>query len=140
MVDFGYVSSRIIWIKFKFSNVKVCVVVGYGSNEEGEEGDRFWNDMDMNLDSVGNGYRLCILGDLNGWIGDRARTGITGAFGVPGENENGRTVVEKGYCVWVTYFKHRGLHKYTRVARGQDGAGVKSMIDLDLVLVMRDIL
>ena len=41
------------------------------------------NDMDRTLDSVGNRYRLCILGDLNGWIGDRTRAGITGAFGVP---------------------------------------------------------
>ena len=34
------------------------------------------NDMDMTLDSLGNGYRLCILGDLNVWIGDRTRAGI----------------------------------------------------------------
>ena len=48
------------------SRVKVCVVVGYGPNErDGEERDRFWNDMDRTLDSVGNGYRLCILRDLN---------------------------------------------------------------------------
>ena len=34
------VSSRILWIKFKFSRVKVCVVVGYGPNEDdGEERD-----------------------------------------------------------------------------------------------------
>ena len=45
------------------------------------------------LDSVGNGYRLCILGNLNGWLGDRTRTGITIAFGVSGENDNGRRVV-----------------------------------------------
>ena len=61
------------------------------------------------------------LGDLNGWIGDRTRAGITGAFGVPGENDNGKRVVEfcaeRGPCVGNTYFKHRGLHKYTRVAR-----------------------
>ena len=50
--------------------------------------------MDRTLDRVGNGYRLCILGDLNGWIEDRKRAGITGAFGVPGENDNGRRVVE----------------------------------------------
>ena len=37
------------------------------------------------LDNVGNGYRLCILKDLKGWIGDKTRAGITGAFGVPGE-------------------------------------------------------
>ena len=27
VIDFGYVSSRILWVKFKFSMVKVCVVV-----------------------------------------------------------------------------------------------------------------
>ena len=36
------------------------------------------------------------------------------------------------------YFKHRSLHKYTRVARGLDGVEIKSIIDL--VLVKRDIL
>ena len=72
--------------------------------------------MNRTLDSVGNGYRLYTLGDLNGWIGDRTRAGITSAFGVPGENDNGRRVVEfcakKGLCVGNTYFKHRSLHKY----------------------------
>ena len=41
LVDFGCVSSRILWIKFKFSRVKVCVVFGYGPSEgDGEERDR----------------------------------------------------------------------------------------------------
>ena len=84
----------------------------------------FWNDMDRTLDSIGNGYRLFILEDLNGWIGDRTRSGMTGSFRVPGENDNGRRVVE--FCVeWGlymanTYFKHRSVHKYTRLARGRD--------------------
>ena len=102
------VSSRILYIKLKFLGVKVCVVVEYGRNEgDGEEMDRFLNDMDRTLDSVGNGYRLCILRDLNRWIGDRTRAGITGAFGVSGENDNDRRVVEfwaeRGVCVWVTH-------------------------------------
>ena len=67
VVDFGCVSSRTLWIKYKFSKVKVCLVVGYVPNEgDGEERNRFWNDMNRTLDSVGNGYRLCILGDLIG--------------------------------------------------------------------------
>ena len=41
--------------------------------------------MNRILDGVENVYRLCILGDLNGWVRDRTRVGITGAFGVPGE-------------------------------------------------------
>ena len=52
------------------------------------------DDMDRTPDSVGNGYRLCILGDLNVWIGITTRAGISGAFGVPGENDIGRRVVE----------------------------------------------
>ena len=43
--------------------------------------------------------------------------------------------VLKGGCI---YFEHRSLHNYTRVARGQDGVEVKSMIDL--VLVKKDLL
>ena len=46
------------------------------------------------VDRVGNGYRLCAL-DLNEWVGDRLRVGITGGFGVPAENDNGRRVTFK---------------------------------------------
>ena len=55
VIDFGCVSSRILWIKLKFSRVKVCVMVGCSPNEgDGEERDRFWNHMDRILDTVGN--------------------------------------------------------------------------------------
>ena len=78
--------------------------------------------MDRTVNRVGNRYRLYVLGDLNGWIGDRVRADITGAFGVPGENENGRRVVEfcaeRGLCVDNTYFKHKNSHKYIRAVRG----------------------
>ena len=93
--------------------------------------------MDRTLDSVGNRYKLCILGALNGWIRDRTRAGITGAFRVRGENGNGRRLVEfceeSGLCMGNTYFKHRTLYKYTRVARSRDAMEIKSMIDLGLV-------
>ena len=50
------------------------MVEGYSPNEgDGEERDRFWNDLDRIVDKVGNGYRLCLLRDMNGWIGDRVR-------------------------------------------------------------------
>ena len=106
-------------------------MVGYGPNEgDGEE-------IDRTLDNIGNGYRLCILGDLNGWVADRTRTVITGAFGVPGENDNGRKRVEfceeRRLCMGSTYFKYKSVHKYTKVARDCDGVKNKSMIDLVLV-------
>ena len=70
--------------------------------------------MDRILDREGNGYRLCILGDLNGWIGDRTTR----------ENDNGRRVVElcseRGLCIGNTYFEQRSLHENTWVVRGQE--------------------
>ena len=36
-------------------------------------------------------------------------------------------------CIGKTYFEHKKTHKYTRVARDQDGVEVNSMIDLALV-------
>ena len=83
--------------------------------------------MDRTQDSVGNGYKLFILGDLNGWIGDRTRVGVT--FGVPGEDYKGRKVefcAERGMYVDNTCFKHRSLHNYTRVARGLDRAELRA--------------
>ena len=49
------------------------MVVGYGPINEmvKKEIYRLWNDMDRTLGSIGNGCRLCILGDLNGWIGGK---------------------------------------------------------------------
>ena len=82
--------------------------MGYCPNEgDCEERERFWNNMNRILDSVGNRYRLCILRDVNGWIGDRTRAGISGAFGIAGENDNDRRVVEfceeRGLCVSNTF-------------------------------------
>ena len=98
--------------------------------------------MDRTMNSIGKGYRFCVLGDLNGWIEDWMRAGTTGPFGVPGENGNGKRVVEfcaeRRLCVSNTYFEHKGLHKYTKLARGQDGVEIRSMIDL--VLVKKDML
>ena len=118
-------------------------MVWYGPNEvDGEEMDRFCSDIDRSLDRVKNEYRLFILGNLNGWIEDRTRDGVTGAFGVPGENDNGGRVeefyAERGLCVGSTYIKHMSLHKYTRAAKCQNGVEVKSMINP--VVVKKDML
>ena len=73
------------------------------------------------MDRGDNGYRLCVLGDLNGCIGDRVKAGISGVFGVPGENDTLSTRV----CI------------SKQEAKGQDIVEVKTMTDL--VLVKKDI-
>ena len=82
------------------------------------------NDFDGVVDRVGNGYRLCVLGDPNGWVRDRLRVGISGGFGVRGENYNCRGLIdfcaETGVSLSNTYFKPMNFHKYNRVARGEE--------------------
>ena len=55
---------------------------------------------------------------------DEGGGGIAGAFGVSGENDYGRKVIdfcaETGLCDGNTYFIHKSLQNCTRVARGQD--------------------
>ena len=57
-----------------------------------EERERVWNDLDMVADRVGIVYRLYVLRDLNGSIGDRLKGSISGGFGVPRDNGMGRRV------------------------------------------------
>ena len=46
-------------------------MVVYGpTKEDAEEREKFWNDLDRVADRVSNGYKLCVLGDLNGWFGE----------------------------------------------------------------------
>ena len=38
--------------------------------------------------------KFVLMGDLNGWVGDRVRVDITGTFEVTGESYNRRRVVD----------------------------------------------
>ena len=125
VIGFGCVSSRILWVKFRFSKVKVCVMVSVPPEEEAEKKEKFWNEVDRVVDRVGNGHRLYVLGD-------GLRADLTDGFEVPGEKDNGKRLndlrVESGLCVGNTYFEQKSLHKYNSVARGQDGVEALSMI------------
>ena len=54
------------------------------------------------------------------------------------EEEWWSSLLKGALCVGSTDFEHKNLYKYTRVARGQEGVEVKSM--LDLVLVKKNML
>ena len=76
-----------------------------------EEREKSWIDLDRVEDTECKGYRLCVMGDLNEWIGDNVSVSITGTFGFLRENDNGRRGVdfceENGLFVGYTYFKHK---------------------------------
>ena len=56
VIGLGGISSKTLWINFKFSRVKICVVIWYGpSKGEFEERERFWRFLNSVADRVGNG-------------------------------------------------------------------------------------
>ena len=104
-----------------FQGLKNVVVVVYGTTK-GDVGERDFGMICTGLwIKVGNGYILCILEDMSGFVGGKVRLGITGGFGILEENDNGMRVIdfcsERGLCVGNTCFKHKSLHDYTRVTR-----------------------
>ena len=58
-----------------------------------------------------------MLGDLNGWVGDRLRVGINEDLGIPEEKDNGIRVinfdVERSLSVSSTLSTR--MHKYTKM-------------------------
>ena len=78
-----------------------------------------------------------MLGNLNLWVEDRTKVGITYGFSGARENCNRWRVAdfcaERGLCVDNTHFEHKGLHKCTRVAKSQNGVEVIDMTNLVFV-------
>ena len=66
-----------------------------------------------------------MLGDLNARVGDGELQGVVGKYGVSDENESGKRVldmcVEQELAIGNSFFKKKGLNKYTwiRVANGR---------------------
>ena len=64
---------------------------------------------------LGYGFALCVMRYLNGTIGDKVKNDITCTLVVPGENYNGRRVVdfctEKVLRVCDKYFKYKYICK-----------------------------
>ena len=54
---------------------------------------RFSNALERFVDIVGNGYSLRAMGNLNRWVGDRVVLCLTNKFGVLGENNIRKRVV-----------------------------------------------
>ena len=62
--DYGFITSRMLWVKFKFSKVKVCVVVVYGPLRE-----KLWSDLNRVVDRIDKSISMCTGGSE--WMGWR---------------------------------------------------------------------
>ena len=127
---YGCVSSRVVWVRLKVGRERWAVVCVYAPTNDckADEREKFWVSVDECLEKFGANERVCLLGDMNGKVGEREDGRIVGKWGVGEQNENGvwlRRVCEgKGLVVTNTWFKHRTVHKMTWVT-----SRFQSMID-----------
>lgn len=65
----------------------------------------------------GGGWRIMVMGDLNGCVSDRFLAGVIEKFEVSERNENGvgNAMLARGLAsIANTNFQHKDVHKYTR--------------------------
>ena len=126
VVEWKEVSSRLMWVRVRMGRECWAFVSAYvpGCERSEEERDEFWNDLTRCVDGLSTRNYVVVLGDLNARVGDGEVEGVVGKYGVPGENESGERLldmcVEQELVIGNTFFKKKGINKYTwiRVANG----------------------
>ena len=98
---------------------------GPGCERSEEERDEFWNELTRCVDGLSTRNYVVVLGDLNARVGDGEGEGVVGKYGVTGENESGKRLldmcVEQELVIGNSFFKKKVINKYTwiRVANGR---------------------
>ena len=91
------------------------------------------------MDGLSTRKYVVVLGDLNASVGDGELEGVVGKYGLSGENESGERLldvcVEQELAIGNSFFKKKGINKYTwiRVANGK----VIEKALLDYVLITK---
>lgn len=106
----------------------------YCPNEDSkvEEKDEFLEQVSIITDDSKN--KLIIMGDLNDRVGTKdVKSGeVLGAYGETSRNSNGKRIID--YCIqndlllMNTWFEHKNIHKYTRVAPTRNERSIISTI------------
>ena len=136
--DFRCINERLLEIDIELKERKLKVIVAYGPNESDmkEEREIFYSDLQMVIDNVKTNQEVMIIGDLNAKVGKNAEINC-GAIGREGESEltaNGELLLDlcirNNLKIANTFFKHKDIHKWTRVAESRNE---KSIIDYIIV-------
>lgn len=129
-----FVNERILTVNLKEGRGKEehLIIIAYGpnENEKKEEKDKFYQDLQREIDD--SKCNVIMMGDLNGRVGNDNK-GIEWCLGKQGEkvkNTNGERLlnfcVENELIIANSHFKHREIHKITRVMESRQE---KSIID-----------
>ena len=136
--DYRYINERLIELDIELKERMLKIIVAYGPNESDpkEEREIFYSTLQTIIDSAKTNQEIMILGDLNARVGNNIEINC-GAIGKEGEDEvtaNGEILLDicirNNLKITNTFFKHKDIHKWTRVAESRNE---KSIIDYIIV-------
>ena len=107
-----------VCLQGKPSNIRVIQVYALTSNAK--EAEQFYEDLQDLLELTPKKGVLFIIGDWNAKVGNQERPGVTGKFGLAGQNEVGQRLIE--FCqetalvIANTFFQQQKRRLYTRTS------------------------
>ena len=131
--SYNFVNDRIINIRIRTTRGHLTIVGVYAPNEgKKEESLEFYELLQTHLNSINKTDYISIGGDFNARVGQQIMGKLIGNNGEVTLNENGKTlrnfVNYNDFQITNTLFRHKDIHKYTRVERG-----TRSIIDYILI-------
>uniref|UniRef100_A0A1Y1MCV0 Reverse transcriptase domain-containing protein n=1 Tax=Photinus pyralis TaxID=7054 RepID=A0A1Y1MCV0_PHOPY len=117
-------SERILEIELKDQKGPITTIISvYGPNEDekAEKKDEFWEELNKVTENARG--KLYIAGDFNSRVGkkDSKYKTVLGEHGEEIRNNNGNRLLDfctyNGLIITNSFFKHRDIHKFTRVQR-----------------------
>lgn len=136
--DYNYVNERLLEVNTEFKHRSIKIIIGYGPNEDASKEDReeFYEQLQIIIDSTKPKQEILILGDLNAKVGNKKDSyfGVIGKEGESVESPNGELLLDlcirNNLKIANTFFKHKDIHKWTRVSETRNE---KSIIDYIIV-------
>ena len=106
-------------LKIGISRILFMTVYAPQQGRNGEEIDRFYEQLQEEIDKLRQNEKIIVMGDLNGHVGQRTEgyEQVIGYHGIGHRNTEGDRILNvcngKGMKIMNTYFQHRESHKYT---------------------------
>ena len=119
MMGFWTISDRVIMMKLeaKAFNINVMQVYASSQDHDGEEIEKFYEEIQNGIEYAKSDEVICIMGDLNAKVADERYQNIVGMHGLGRRNERGERLIqfcqENKLIIANTWFQQSVRKLYT---------------------------
>ncbi|XP_030747693.1 uncharacterized protein LOC115876149 [Sitophilus oryzae] len=117
------IDEQIITLEIEKNGHSIVIIGAYAPSEDADNNikDEFYDKLLNTILNINDRKEICILGDLNGRVGQKQNDLVVGQHGEQPVNDNGQRIINM--CESLTlkimngFFPHREVHKFTWVQR-----------------------